>query len=75
MDLNRQRADAGHKLCRSLRSKEMSYQMDDGAEAHRAEGEHGNHYFWCLKTALSLSPAGDACGSEECTPSRTCYEV
>lgn len=62
---------AGHATCRCLRSKEMFYEVEGGADPiHNS----GSGIFWCIHTQNCLGPDGQVAEPKNCSPVRNCYE-
>ena len=77
VNLGNLRAPSGHRLCRHLRCKEMYYSVAaDSLPPEKLDPTHAfeGKLFWCMKTWRSLGPGNEACGAEECPPTRECYE-
>lgn len=56
-------------VCKHLRSKEMFY-----SETPLTEDQYHSGVYWCEETMKGLGPDGSFVDSEECTPSRSCFE-
>lgn len=61
-----------HANCRCLRSKEMFYQVEGGADPIR---ESGSGIFWCTHTQNCLGPDGQVAEPQNCKPGRDCYDA
>ena len=73
------RSRTGHRLCKHLQCKEMFYdttvQPAWAAQTDDEEHSEQTRYYWCLKSFREVSPDGQPCGAEECSPQRDCYEA
>jgi hypothetical protein len=60
------------RLCRSLRTKTMFYQVEENAGSLAPE-HHGP--FWCARTQGLYGPDGKIAEPEGCTPGRGCCQT
>jgi hypothetical protein len=61
-----------HPNCRCLRSKEMFYEVEGGADPIHASG---SGIFWCTHTQNCLGPDGQVAEPKRCKPGRECYDA
>lgn len=71
-------APAGHRLCRSLRCKEMYYtaaKLDHPNKGRVESCDEDARAYWCTQSCRPLAPDGGDLGLDACGPDRSCYRA